>query len=40
LLFPGEKHLMLYPTLELNSLPVEVTQADERQANRTASVLE
>jgi len=36
----GESHLMLFHTLEPNSLPVVVAQPDERHANTTASVLE
>jgi len=31
---------MLFPTLELSSLPVVVARPDERLANRSASVLE
>jgi len=36
----GERHLMLFLTLGTRSLPIVVAQPDERQANRTASVLE
>jgi len=39
-LCPWERHSMLFSTLGPNSLPVVVTQPDERHANRTASVLE
>jgi len=34
------KDTLLFSTLEPRSLPVVVAQADERHANRTASVLE
>jgi len=37
---PWERHLILFPILGPSSLPVVVTQPDQRYANRTASVLE
>jgi len=39
-LYPWERHLILFPILRTNSLPVVVAQPGERHANRTASVLE
>jgi len=39
-LCPWETHSILFPILGPSSLPVVVVQPDERQANRTASVLE
>jgi len=39
-LCPWERHLILFPTLGPSSLPIVVTQPDERHANRTASMLE
>jgi len=40
LLCPWERCLMLFFILGPSSLPVVVTQPDERFANKTASVLE
>jgi len=40
MLCPWERHFMLFPILGPSSLPVVVTQPDERHANKTASVLE